>query len=121
MTAGAAEHVVLVDLREGALEGQIRQVEVGVDVEGLLDLSPLGDHLDPHQAVAVVHSDQVVAVWRHEGSAGDVAVLANHTICHTVQDELRLCGSGGVGFAVDKVVAAQVGVGNRLGDAVVLP
>lgn len=41
LTTRAAEHVVLVDLCEGALEGQIRQVKVSVNVKGLVDLSPL--------------------------------------------------------------------------------
>lgn len=121
LTAGAAEHVVLVDLREGALEGQVGQVEVGVDVEGLLDFSPLGNHLDPHQAVAVVDGDQVAAVRGHVRGAGDVAVLADHAVRHAVHDELRPRGAGGVGPAVDKVVAAQMGVAHGLGDAVILP
>lgn len=121
LATGAAEHVVLVDLGERALERHVGQVEVGVDVEGFLDLSPLGDRLDPHQAVAVVNSDQVVTVWRHVGSAGDVAVLSDHTVRHTVQDELRLRGAGGVGPTVDKVVATEMGVGYGLRDAVVLP
>lgn len=111
LAAGAAKQVVLVDLREGALEGQIGQVEVGVNVKRLLDLSALRDDLDPHQAVAVVHSDQVVAVGGHVGSAGHVAVLADHAVRDAVQDELGLRGAGGVGLAVDKIVAAEMGVG----------
>lgn len=62
-----------------------------------------------------------MAVWRHVWSAGDVSVLADHTICHAVQDELGLRGAGGVRPAVDEVVAAEMGVGDRLGDAVILP
>ncbi|TNN61703.1 hypothetical protein EYF80_028065 [Liparis tanakae] len=109
LTAGAAEHVVLVDLREGALERQIGQVEVGVDVERLLDFPPLRNHLDPHQAAAVVHRDQVAAVRRRVRGAGDVAVLSDHAVGHAVHDELRPCGAGGVGPAVDEVVAAERG------------
>lgn len=121
LAAGAAEHVVLVDLGEGALEGQVGQVQVGVDVERRPDLPPLRDHLDPHQAVAVVDGDQVATVRGHVGSADDVVVLADDGVRHAVQDELRLGGAGGVGPAVDEVVSAEMGVGYRLGDAVVLP
>lgn len=84
LTTGAAEHIVLMDLCEGALESQVRQVQVGVDVEGLLDLSPFRDGLDPHQAIAVINCDQIAAVWRHVGCAGDVTVLADHAVCHAV-------------------------------------
>lgn len=121
LTARAAKQIVLVDFREGALKGQIGQMKVGVNVEGILDLSPHWNHLDPHQAVAIIDSDQVVAIWRHVGSASDVTVLANNAIRYTVQDELGLCGASGVRLAVHKVVAAKMGVGYRLWDAVILP
>lgn len=121
LASRAAEHVVLVELGEGALEGQVGQVEVGVDVEGILDLSALRDHLDPHQAVAVVHGHQVVAVRRHVRRAGDDSVLSDQAVRHTVHDELRLRGAGGVGPAVDKVITAEVCVGYGLGNAVELP
>ena len=121
LPARAPEHVVLVDLREGALEGQVGQVQVRVDVERFLDLSPIGDGLDPHQAVAVVDRDQVVTVWRHEGSAGDVTVLSDDAIRHTVQDELGLRSASGVRSAIDEVIAAEMSVGYGLGDAVILP
>lgn len=84
LTARAAEHVVLVDLCERALERQIGKVQVGVDVEGFLDLSPLRNGLDPHQAIDVIHCDQVVTIWRHVRGACDVTVLPNHAVCNTV-------------------------------------
>lgn len=108
------------DFGKRALEGQVGQVEVGVDVKRLTDLSALRDHLDPHQAVAVIDGDQVVAIRGNVGSTGHIAVLADHSVGDAVQDELGLGGAGGVGLAVDKVVAPKVGVGQRLGDAIVL-
>lgn len=112
LAAGAAKQVVLVDFGEGALEGQVGQVEVGVDVKRLADLAALRDHLDPHQAVAIIDGDQVVAVRGDVGSAGHAAIPANHSVGDAVQDELGLGGAGGVGLAVDKIVAPQVSVGH---------
>lgn len=105
---------------EGALKRQIGQMEIGVNVKGRLDLPPLRDYLNPHQPISVINSDQVVAIWRHVGSAGDVAVLADDGICYTVQDELWLCGSSGIRLAVYEVVPTKMGVGDRLGDAIIL-
>lgn len=48
LAARATKDIVLVKFCEGALKGQIRQVKVGVNVKGHLDLSPLRDDLNPH-------------------------------------------------------------------------
>lgn len=121
LAPGASEHVVLVGLSEGALEGQVGDVQVGVDVKGLPDLASLRDSLDAHEAVAVVHGHEVAAVRGHVGRSGDVAVQAHHAVRHAVYDDLRLRGARRVRAAIDKVVAAQVGVSRRLGDAVNVP
>lgn len=91
-----------------------------MDVEGLADLPAHRDLLDPHQAIVVVHRDQVVTVRRHVRGAGDVPVVSIHGVCHTVYDELGLGGARGIRPAVDEVVASQVGVSQGLGNAVVL-
>lgn len=62
-----------------------------------------------------------MTIWGHIRCPGDVTVLSDHTIGYTVQDKLGLGGASGVRPAVDKVVAAKMGVSYRLRDAVILP
>ncbi len=56
LAAWAAEHVILVSLGERGHEGQIGQVQVGVNVKGLADLAPHGHMLQAHEPVTVVHT-----------------------------------------------------------------
>lgn len=95
-------------------------MQVGVDIEGLPNQAPDRNGLQAHQAVAVVHADEVMSVGRDVGRTANVPIRTDHTIRHAVHNQLGAHSTGRVWLTVDEVIAAQVSVGQGLWDAVVL-
>ena len=94
--------------RKGWLKGQVRYVQVSVNIKSLLYFSSDGDVLDPHKTFHVTDGDKIVSIWRDVWSARHITVEPNDRVGDTVHQELWGSRPSAVGFAANEVVSSQV-------------
>lgn len=103
---------MLVGLREGGLENQIRDiyrlVHYLVQTQLPLERYCLNDQLRAGQ----VGRHNVAAVQRHEGLPRDVSVRTNDGVRHAVDEKLGRGLQAALALALDEVEAAEVRVGH---------